>query len=144
MYKDKNIIINILLFIWQLPQVILGLIMLAIFHNKKTYTNPNNHITVWNINCNHAFGNACFSTGPFIITCADDVAEDTLLHETGHSLQSIYLGWFFHIIISIPSICLYWIRRWKDKDAQWYHSHYPENWADKCGGVTTYCKIDDK
>lgn len=135
MYKNKPLIINTLLGIWQLPQVILGLIMLAIFRNKTTYTNPYNHITVWNINCHNAFGNACFSTGPFIITCGDYVSEEILKHETGHSLQSVLLGWFYHIIVSIPSVCLFWYKKINKKDQKWYYNHYPENWANKLGGV---------
>lgn len=137
MYKDKPLILNILLGIWQLPQILVGLVMLAIFRNKTSYTNPHNHITVWNINCHHAFGTACFSTGPFIITCDDYVEDEILRHETGHSLSSIRTGWFYHIIVSIPSVCLFWYKRRKKKDQKWYYSHYPENWANKAGGVDT-------
>lgn len=137
MYKGKPFL-NVLLVLWQLPQIIIGLIMLAIFRNKTTYTNPNNGVTVWNINCNHAFGNACFSTGPMIITCCKDVDEDTLKHETGHSAQSLRLSWLYHIIISIPSICLYWYRRIKKKDKEWYYDHFPENWCEKLAMTDRY------
>ena len=135
MYKDKNIAINILLAIWQLPQIIIGLIMLLIFRNKTTYTNPYNHITVWNINSGKVFGRACFSTGPIIVTC-DGVSERTLRHETGHSYDSTLFGPLFHIIVSIPSICLFWYRKIKKKDFDWYYSHFPENRAEKYGYTT--------
>lgn len=134
MYKDKPIILNILLAIWQLPQILIGLIFLAIFHNFTVYTNPVSGITVWNINTGKSFGTACFSTGPIILTC-DNVREVTLRHETGHSKQSIYLGPLFHIVVSLPSICLFWYRRIKKKDSTWYYAHYPENWAEKLGGT---------
>ena len=137
MYKGKYFL-NVLLVLWQLPQIIIGLIMLAIFHNKTTYTNPNNGITVWNINCNHAFGDACFSTGPIIITCRKDVDEDTLKHETGHSVSSTRTGLFYHIVISIPSICLYWYKKIKKKDQDFYYSHFPENLAEKHGMTNRY------
>ena len=135
MYKNKHLVINILLAVWQLPQILLGLIMLAIFRNKTTYTNPYNHITVWNINCHYAFGNACFSTGPFIVTCNGYVDDEILRHETGHSLQSVLLGWFYHILVSIPSVCLFWYKKINKKDQKWYYAHYPESWANKLGGV---------
>lgn len=142
MLKDKNIFIKILLVLWQLPQVILGLIFLLIFRNKTTYTNERNGITVWNICSGRTFGSACFSTGPIIVTC-EGASERTLRHETGHSKQSVMLSWLFHIVISIPSICRFWIRRIFNKSMEWYHngsgkgilSGYPEHWADVLGGV---------
>ena len=79
MYKDKPLIINILLVIWQLPQIIIGLIMLLIFRNKTTYTNPYNHITVWNISSGKTFGTACFSTGPIIVTCDGANEEEAIV-----------------------------------------------------------------
>lgn len=132
--KSLNILVNFFLAIWQLPQIIVGLVMLAVFRNKTKYTNPNNGITVWNINSGRVFGTACFSTGPIIITC-DGVGEETLQHETGHSKQSLYLGLLFHIIVSVPSICRFWYRRIFNKSMNWYRSGYPESWADKLGGV---------
>lgn len=133
MYKEK-FLLNIVLFIWQLPQIIIGLLMLAMFRNKTEYTNPYNGITVWNINSGKTFGTACFSTGPIIITC-DGVSEKTLRHETGHSVQSIYFGWLFHVVISIPSICRFWYKKIFHKSQVWYHLGYPEFWADQLGGV---------
>lgn len=137
MLKDKNIFIKILLVIWQLPQVILGLIFLLIFRNKTTYTNERNGITVWNICSGRTFGSACFSTGPIIVTCKG-ATEDTLRHETGHSYDSIRAGIFYHLIISIPSICLFWYRRLAKKDMNFYYSHYPETLAEKHGVTDRY------
>lgn len=142
MYKNRKAL-NVLLALWQLPQVILGVIMLAIFRNKKEYTNPVNGITVWNISHHGAFGTACFSTGPIILT-NDNTAERTLRHETGHSKQSVYLGWLFHIVVSIPSVCRFWIRRWMNRSIEWYHSGYPENWADRLGGVDVEVSCEAK
>ena len=136
--KLLTILVNFFLAIWQLPQIIVGLMMLAVFRNKTTYTNPYNHIMVWNINCHHAFGNACFSTGPFIITCDENVTEEILKHETGHSLSSIRTGWFYHIVISIPSICFFWYRRIKNKDMEWYYSCWTEKAAERNGMTNRY------
>lgn len=145
MYKDKPLILNILLGIWQLPQILVGLVMLALFRNKTSYTNPHNHITVWNINCHRAFGTACFSTGPFIITCDDYVDDEILRHESGHSLSSIRTGWFYHIIISIPSLYFFWYRRVKNKDMNWYYSCWTENAAERNGMTNRYkSKLENK
>ena len=137
MYKDKNIVIKILLVIWQLPQVLLGLLFLLFFRNKTTYTNPYSGITVWNICSGKLFGTACFSTGPIIVTC-EGASEETLKHETGHSYDSIRFGFLYHLIISIPSICLFWYRRIAKKDMTFYYDHYPETLAEKNGMTDRY------
>ncbi len=137
MYKDKHLIINILIALWELPQILIGLIILAIFHNKTTYTNPCNHISVWNINAHGAFGTACFSLGPIIVTCNDKVAERTLRHETGHSKQSVILGMFYLIAVAIPSVFLFQYKKLFKKSQEFYLSSYPENWAEKLGGNIT-------
>lgn len=132
--KFLSVLVNILLAIYQLPQLLVGLIGLAIFHNYEIYHNHEAGIKVIKVNKGYLFGNACFSSGPVIFTtpyCDDN----TIKHETGHSKQSVYMGPLFFIIVAIPSIVLFWTRRIKNKDAKWYHSHWPENDADKRGYV---------
>ena len=135
MLKDKNIFINIVLCVWQITQIIVGIVCLAVFRNYEKYTNEYNGITVLKICHNGLFGRACFSTGPFVIVDSKNVHNEILKHETGHSKQSLYFGPIYHLLISLPSICLFLIKRITHKDGTWYHSHYPENWADRCGGV---------
>lgn len=136
MYKGRTLL-NIVLAIWQLPQILLGLVMLLIFRNKTEYTNPYNGITVWNVNSHGAFGTACFSTGPIIVTC-EGAGEETLKHETGHSKDSCLFGPIFHIIISIPSICFFWYKRIKKKDQEWYYSCWTEVRAERNGMTNRY------
>lgn len=135
-FKSKilTIVINILLFPWLITQWIPGLIFLAIFHNAEIYTNKEAKITVIKVNKGHLFGNACFSSGP-IIFVTPECSENTIKHETGHSVQSLMFGWLFHIIVSLPSVCLFWYKRLTNKDQKFYHSHWPESHADKCGHV---------
>lgn len=134
MYKDKNVIINFLLVLWQLPQILLGVVILLFLWNIEVYTNPYNHISVWKVNHKGLFGTACFSSGP-IIFVTPYASELILLHETGHSKQSIILGPVFHLIVSIPSICLFWYRRIKKKSDYWYHSKWPESQADRFSNI---------
>ena len=124
--KALAIIVNFFLLLWQLPQVLLpGLICLAIFHNCKLYRNEEAKITVLRVSKGNLLGTACFSSGP-IIFVTDNCDENTLHHETGHSVQSLKFGPFFHLIVSLPSVVLFWTKRLKNKDAKWYHSHWPE------------------
>ena len=120
-----------LLYLWQLPQVIVSLFLLIFLHDVSRYTNDHTGMTVWKVE--HSF-RACWSMGPFVFI-ARKQPDRIYRHETGHSVQSLYLGLFFLIVVGIPSAILYEIRRSQKKDNDWYHSHYPENWADNLGGV---------
>lgn len=59
----------------------------------------------------------------------------TKKHEYGHSRQSLYLGPLYLIVVGLPSIIwagfVYNLVR---KEIS-YYDVYPENWADKLGGV---------
>ena len=124
--KVLKYIVNFLLLIWQLPQLITAVIGLAIFHNYEVYTNKYSGVKVLKVNKGYFIGGACFSSGP-IIFVTPNCDEETIKHETGHSKQSILFGPLFHIIVSIPSICLFWTKRIKKKSTAWYHTHWPEN-----------------
>jgi hypothetical protein len=133
-FKSKflTILVNILLGIWQVLCWIPGLICLAIFHNAEIYTNKEAKITVIKVNKGYFNGNACFSCGP-IIFVTPNCNEDTIRHETGHSVQSLMFGPLFHFIVSIPSIIRFCYRRSKRLDQEWYLSGWPEKSAEKLG-----------
>jgi hypothetical protein len=130
--------ITIFLFIWQFPQCLVGLILYFLFRIEPIeYTNQHTNMTVLWIPTKWS---AYWSLGPFIF--ADyDVGERILRHETGHSMQSLYLGPLFLLAVGLPSVFLFWRRRFWHKSHEWYYEHYPENWANNLGGVTD---IDNK
>lgn len=122
----------VLLFIWQIPQILASLFLLIFIHNKPVkYTNDKTGLTVWRVH--HSF-RTCWSMGPFIFV-PDKQPERIRKHESGHSVQSIYLGPVYLFAVGIPSAILLGIRKAKKKDEKWYYSRYPENWANKLGGV---------
>lgn len=123
--KALTIIVNVFLGIWQCLCWLPGLIGLAIFHNYEWYNNAEAGIKVLKVNKGYFLGGACFSCGP-IIFVTPNCDENVIRHETGHSVQSLIFGPFFHFVVSLPSIVQFWIRRIKHKDAKWYHSHWPE------------------
>ena len=124
-YLWLTILVNILLFPWLITQWIPGLIGWAIFRKFEIYHNEDAGVFAININKGYLFGNACFSCGPFIFT-TPNCDDNTKRHETGHSVQSLWFGPLFHFVVSFPSIILFWTRRIKNKDAKWYHTHWPE------------------
>ena len=122
---------KILLYLWQLPQNLLGLAV--IFFSKAS-------IGTWVKDIyftKHHFG---VSLGNYIILSVNCDVMD-IKHETGHQKQSLYLGWLYLPLIGLPSACgNIWDRLFHKKwyytaRIRWYYKQPWEAWADKLGGV---------
>ena len=90
---------EVLLYLHQLPQNLLGL--LVIFFTKARYNDidyrkKDNH---W-ISHKYRFG---VSLGKYIIF-GGSVTLISLKHEQGHQKQSLYLGWLYLLVVGLPSI----------------------------------------
>ena len=115
---------------WCLPQNLLGLFILAIIKAQGANTGKYNEtcVTRWKYSCG-------LSLGQFIFV-PETTSHKTIQHEYGHSRQSLMLGWLYLFIVGIPSII--WagcFSRYRSKYNVSYYSRFPENWADKLGGV---------
>lgn len=130
---------EILFYIWQLPQNLLGLILLLIYQREKVYHKLNGRTFYYTTEMPSGI-----SLGNYIIMNRED-KEDGMKHEYGHTIQSRYLGWFYLIVIGLPSILgnIYdrlfhtLSRGWSYKKSyKWYYNQPWEKWADKLGGVT--------
>lgn len=130
-----NFIIKILLYIWQLPQHILALILLAIYKpkEKQQYKRSTVHIL-------HK-GNFAVSLGEHIFIHKDWLTSKNIIpHEYGHTIQSYMFGPLYLIVIGIPSIVQnilssYFHKRGNSTMLLNYYNRFPENWADTLGGV---------
>lgn len=127
-------ILGILLFtpfaIWTLPQFIIGLALSFVWRTHELKFDPSGyHVTVCRTRFTFAFSLAQFVFAP---TCCND---DVLRHEIGHTMQSRYLGWIYLIVIGLPSFVLFCVKRAMKKDDRWYHSKFPESWANKLAQV---------
>ena len=126
--------------LWQLPQITIAAIVILfslIFTPRKAfYAYTNKYLTVWELRLNMSHDAPfCFSLGPFIIT-PFRVTDDTVKHESGHCMQSLFLGPLYLLAVGLPSVVLVLYKRAKNKSADWYHSKYPEKWADNLAGVS--------
>ncbi len=126
-----NTIINILKYIWQLPQNIVALVYLwyltstSIVYREQDYKG----IEVYRRSaCRSA------SLGKYIFL-SPYAPERTLRHEYGHTRQSLMLGPLYLIVIGIPSAVWGYIRKIVAPDMD-YYQFYTEKWADKLGEVT--------
>lgn len=122
--------INVLLYVWQLPQHILALILLWVFRRRVTSIYRYEHVTVYRLS-GTGWG---VSLGRYVFL---DVwySDLSVMHETGHSVQSRYLGPLYLIVVGVPSIAMNILTRIGILDANRYYDRWPENWADRLGGI---------
>lgn len=82
---------NILLYIWQLPQNLLGLIVRVVTQSQKS-DEGNYH---WKYYSGLSLGNYVFVN--------EGASLETIKHEKGHQKQSLYLGPVYLLVIGLPS-----------------------------------------
>jgi len=126
-------ILNVILYLWQLPQNLLGLILVAILKPESTFPfgdkEPRFRL------CYASRMRGGISLGRYIILRdkMKDYTGRTEKHEYGHSLQSLYLGPLYLLVIGLPS--LLWAAWWNEDRNRSYYSFYTERWADRLGGI---------
>ena len=122
MGKNKIKILNFILYIWQLPQNLLG-ILVKIFTKAESIE----HIHYWKYNSGLSLGKYIFvnKNAPF----------NTIFHEEGHQKQSLYLGWLYLIIIGLPSIIWATLKTLGLFSNVSYYWFYTEAWADKLSNI---------
>lgn len=115
---------NFLLYIWCLPQNLLGLLFLLFIRGEEKHSLDG--ITFYEA---ESF-NGGISLGKYIIVYKK--RESTIRHEYGHSIQSRYLGPLYLLVVGIPSLIHAGFCRCINHD---YSDFWCERWADRLGGV---------
>lgn len=135
-------ILTILLYLWQMPQNLIGLVFSWLSSPRKHTINLHKHkwteavlnYTDWMERGGYAYG---VSLGKYIFLYKPKSDGDLTSerHEYGHSMQSLYLGPLYLIVIGLPSLLhAIW---WKPGKGD-YYSFPTEKWADRLGGVKRY------
>jgi len=134
---------NALMWLWQLPQHLLGLALIkALGAEKRVFETEDGGIEWHLFKEKSAFSRFLSggSFGKYVLLPYED--EETVKHEHGHSRQSLYLGLLYLPVIGIYSalFCNLWDRwlhrKWScEKHRRWYYSRWTEAWADKLGKV---------
>jgi len=119
---------KILAMIWQLPQTWLGAILLIIFGYVETLDYKGKMVYV-----SERFKGG-ISLGEVIIV-HKEMNMRVVAHEYGHSIQSMYFGPLYLLVIGLPSLFFNILTRVGILKRETYYDRYPENWADKLGGV---------
>lgn len=137
---------EILLYIWQLPQNLLGLILLLFYRPEKKLVAKNGNLVYFakNMPGGISLGKySIISKSYYTYSARSDDAKalelDVTKHEAlGHGTQSKYLGPFYLPVIGLPSIIwasLYGDTKWFPYTKNGYYVFYTEKWADKLAGI---------
>lgn len=124
-----------LLYIWQLPQNLLGLIMLLFM---KPYVSKENYKGVTYVISKKMAGG--ISLGNYVILSnkykSKNISKKTWDHEYGHTRDSKMFGPLYLIVIGLPSLIWAWMYGTIIKPTQnGYYKFYTEKRADRLGGV---------
>lgn len=115
---------EILLYIWQLPQNLLGLLFLLFIRGEERHTlNGISFYYCWGFS-------GGISLGKYIIL--GDYCTKSVKHEYGHCIQSKKFGWLYLVVVGLPSLLHAWLCKCKRHS---YNDYWCERWADKLGGV---------
>lgn len=129
----------------ELPQNIIG--KLLSINSFKIIRYTMNDGVVKNVYFKNNFFKSGISLGDYIIldklylNRSLKELNQAINHEYGHSIQSKKLSWLYLIVVGIPSMIRNIYNRWfhkgwsYDRKCKWYYSGFPENWADKLGGI---------
>lgn len=134
---------QLLKWVWQFPQNLVGFLMTRKPDSIEEYKDVKVYYTHNVLGCGVCLGDfiildACHLNIPL------KEKEQAIKHEYGHHRQSLYLGWLFLLVVGLWSAIRNRYHVWfhKDWDYQkataWYYGSYPENWADKLGEVERF------
>lgn len=118
--------IRVLAFIWQLPQTLVALIYLVWLILTNNYLKIEQQNSIQIVETKIKIGSV--SLGSYIFgppRFKPHFSDHLLIHELGHSVQSILLGPFYLLIIGLPSLLSAW---WfpKRHDQRWF-----ETWTNR-------------
>jgi hypothetical protein len=118
--------------LWELPQILLALILYAVLKKRLLLAIDYKDSKVFFVK--DFPGGISLS---FMIFLYDSDLSNlrAIKHEYGHTIQSLYLGWFYLVIVGVPSIIRASIWNHYKLEGKKYYEGFPENWADLLGGA---------
>ena len=129
-----------LLWLWQLPQNLCGIIYRSISKDNRICVIENNDSRSVGAKVYLQKTKGGVSLGKYIFINQDYIDKEIVIkHECGHVKQSKILGPLYLLVIGIPSILHAWLNNyigccWKNGEYNYYH-FYTEKWANKLMGI---------
>lgn len=128
---------NIILFIWQMPQALLGYLLLLLVYTPKYVCEVDGVKMYFVDRIAQAVNFGQFSLiSSRIYRNVDDISElNVVKHELGHSKQSKMLSWLYPFVVMIPAY--FWSRHFRKQKLRSvrYFDFFTEKWADRLGNV---------
>lgn len=128
--KLLHILVHIILYIWQLPQNLVGLVYMIILRGEKRIIKQRStaFYVAPTMNGGVSLGNYIF------LSKYSGLKEPAYDHEFGHCIQSRILGPLYLPIVGLCSgiHCLFHTRKNN------YYEFWTEKWANKLGGIDGY------
>ncbi|MBP5577435.1 MAG: hypothetical protein J6X67_11835 [Treponema sp.] len=128
-----------ILFIWQLPQNLLGIVLCLVERARKRQEFG---ISYYEAKKPGPFMKYCaISLGSFIIADAAVADKVSLMHESGHQRQSLVLGPLYLLVVGLPSVTGNLMdrllhKKWSgERREKWYQALPWEKSADRLGGL---------
>ena len=133
----RYVVYTIWQIVWGLPQTLAGACVYLAHKSCPHFRYHGAIVTVW-----ERYGKG-LSLGPFIFACPRDPGnpdagpdERLVVHEYGHTVQSLIFGPLYLLVIGLPS--LVWsnapaLKRSRSKNKTSYYSFYPERFANWLG-----------
>ena len=128
---------------WGFVQTLIGFIGFLSNRRSRHYFYHGAVITEWD----HPYST---SVGLFVFLSSDPMRDrkkpdenafsKTLVHEYGHTIQSLILGPLYMIVIGVPSSVWFLtpgFRKYREEKNVSYFSFYTEKWANFCGEKVT-------
>lgn len=131
----KDILVQFILILWQLPQCVIGLLMLP-FLGKLELVGKRNY--AWAFKSKKMMGGISLGCFIFLDTYTSK-RETAIAHELdGHTKDSKMWGPLYLFVIGLPSILNAWIGF-----TDCYYDFFTERWANKHAGlgVDTKCRL---
>lgn len=125
---------NILKYLWQIPQNLLGLLLFAIYSGETISAKDLKYVSeklASNVDIRFSKKmNGGISLGKHVIV-SKNAKELTVQHELGHCKQSLMLGPLYLLVIGLPSL----LHASMGVSPSMYYRFYTESWADKLAGI---------
>lgn len=127
-----------LLWAWQLPQNLLGLVLFWWYRRDTAYGEGmfRGVRVLYSERMRGGLSLGGYVIVPFGLFHNALAAEsiDTIAHEWGHTRQSLLLGWLYLPLVGFQSLAHVALHRGVCGKAD-YHHFWTERWADRLGGV---------
>ena len=129
-----------LLWLWQLPQNLCGIIYRSISKDNRICVIEDDDSRSVGAKVYLQIAKGGVTLGKYVFINQDYTDKEAVIkHECGHVKQSKILGPLYLLVIGIPSILHDWLNNyigccWKNGKYNYYH-FYTEKWANKLMGI---------